>query len=442
MVQNLLVTNTKTSEKEQITAIKDQQLTMYVCGITPYDYAHVGHGRCYVVFDVLYRLLKFSGFSVTYCRNFTDIDDKLLKKAQEEFGDAHRFTEIAQRFSTAFTEDMTALNCKRPDKEPRVTDHIPQIIAFIAALIEKKHAYVVDQDVYFSIDSDPDYGCLSHRALDELMAGARVQVSDKKKNPLDFALWKGDEQGPGWQSPWGKGRPGWHIECSVLASEYLGKTVDIHGGGMDLIFPHHENELAQSESRFDQIFVRYWMHVAFVRISQEKMSKSLGNFFTLRQVFENYDPMVVRFMILQHHYRSPLDFSFEELEAAKKTYHRLCVLFKDTKTQQPRAMHSVAQAQLQALRDDLNMAAAWAKLFENWKLLQENEEERSAVAYIVQEIFGLTLVISPESVQVTPEIQQLLEEREQARAAKDWARADALRDQLHKLGYQVRDKKM
>lgn len=441
-MQKLVVTNTKTSQKEQIVSTQDSKLTMYVCGITPYDYAHIGHGRCYIVFDVLYRLLTFSGRSVIYCRNFTDIDDKLLKKAQDEFADKSRFIEIAERYSNAFSQDMQALNCKRPQFEPKVTEHIPQIIVFIEELIKKQHAYVVDNDVYFSIDSDPDYGCLSHRSLDDLQAGARVQVSEKKKNPLDFALWKGDENGPGWQSPWGTGRPGWHIECSVLASQYLGKTVDIHGGGMDLIFPHHENELAQSESRFDQKFVRYWMHVAFVRVAQEKMSKSLGNFFTLREVFAKYEPMVVRFMILQHHYRSPLDFSFDDLEVAKKTYHRLCLLFKECEALKPINQGVVAQEMLAELADDLNMAGAWGKLFENWKLLQEHVQERTTVKYLLQEVFGLTLELKEETKPLDDEAQQLMQEREKARAAKDWARADALRDELVKRGYHIQDKKL
>lgn len=440
MVRTLFLTNTLTGVKEAISFLSSP-VKMYVCGVTPYDYAHLGHGRCYVVFDVLVRVLKTRGYEICYCRNFTDVDDKLLKRAHDEFGDASRYHEVAERFIEAYTQDMKRLNCLSPDIEPRVTEHIPQIIAFIEALIARGHAYVIDNDVYFSIDTDPDYGKLSHRDLNDLRAGARVAVSEKKRNPLDFALWKGDESGPGWQSPWGKGRPGWHIECSVLSSAYLGETIDIHGGGMDLIFPHHENELAQSESRFGVEFVRTWMHNAFVRIDKEKMSKSLGNFFSLRDVFEKYDPMVVRYMIMQHHYRSPLDFSFDELDVAHKTYNRVCRLFEGTTAAQSLEESSIAGRMFDALMDDLNMPAAWGILFENWKELQENAQERAAVKYLLQAVFGLALQVIEKEVTITPEIQALITEREQARTAKNWARSDALRDELKKLGYHVQDKK-
>ena len=434
------LTNTLTQKQEPISLTKDTKLTMYVCGITPYDYAHLGHGRCYVVFDVLNRLLRSHGIKLTYCRNFTDVDDKLLNRAQQELGDAGKFTQVAEKYIQAFTQDMKQLNCLTPDIEPKVTEHIPQIINFIEGLIAKGAAYVIDNDVYFSIDTDADYGKLSHRNLADLQAGARVAVSEKKRNPLDFALWKGDDTGPGWQSPWGKGRPGWHIECSVLASTYLGKTIDIHGGGMDLIFPHHENEIAQSESLFDVPFVKTWVHNAFVRIDKEKMSKSLGNFFTLRDIFTKYHPMVVRYMIMQHHYRSPLDFSFDELEVAKKTYLRLCKLFENVHADL--IPGKVSQAMLEALSDDLNMPAAWGALFEHWKLLQENEQEKSAVKQVLMNVFGLELKVLEDTITITPQMQALIEAREQARAEKNWAQADALRAQLKALGYDVQDKKI
>lgn len=430
-------------KKELFKPQNPDRVALYVCGITPYDYAHIGHGRCYVVFDTLYRLLQFFGYNVTYCRNFTDIDDKLLDRAQRDTGNKFNYNQIAQKFIDAYHEDIQVLNCLSPAYEPRVTETIAEIIAFIKGLIEKGKAYQSGNDVYFSIESFPAYGKLSKRHLDELMAGARVAVNEQKRNPLDFALWKGEAEGTFWQSPWGWGRPGWHIECSAMAQKFLGDTLDIHGGGMDLIFPHHENEIAQSESLTLKPLTNYWLHNAFVRINQEKMSKSLGNFFTLRDVFKEYDPMLVRFMILNHHYRSPLDFSFEDLEALRKTYQRLCNLFKETQAQRSFIEKSaVAQKMLDFLRDDLNVAGMWGVVFENFGVLQENEQERAAVKYIIQELLGLTLVPLPEkTVAMTPEIEKLLQERAAARAAKDWAKSDQLRDQLKQLGYEVQDKK-
>ncbi len=442
MANNLVMTNTFTGKKEPVS--DNKELSMYVCGVTPYDYAHVGHGRCYVTFDILYRLLSSLGHEVAYCRNFTDVDDKLINRAIREFNDPCRYPEIATRFINMFHEDMQLLNCLPPTYEPRVTDNIPQIIALVQHLIDNGNAYVADHDVYFSIDSFPDYGKLSKRCGEDLLPGARVSVNDKKKNPLDFALWKHEPQGPSWPSPWGPGRPGWHIECSVMAKRYLGDTVDIHGGGMDLIFPHHENELAQSEAASKVPFVKLWVHNAFVRIDHEKMSKSLGNFFTLRDVFTRFDPMIVRYLVLSHHYRSPLDFAFDDLNVLQKSYQRLCKLFVDTK---PARLigpeHTVAQKMLAFLCDDLNTPGLLGVIFEHIKLVQENPTERAGVLYLLRDILGLTLVPLPEKeVEVTPEMQELLDEREQARAQKDWKRADKLRDELKKLGYDVSDKKI
>ena len=433
---------------------------MYICGITPYDFAHVGHGRCYVTFDILYRLLKSMNYHVEYARNFTDIDDKLLVRAEKEYGDQKKYIDIANRFINAYHEDMARLNCLTPTYEPRVTEVIPEIVTFIEGLIKKGHAYESNGSVYFAIDSFCNYCKLSKRNLDDMRAGARVEVNDEKKNPLDFALWKKAEEGEVfWQSPWGKGRPGWHIECSVMAAKLLGKTIDIHGGGMDLIFPHHENEVAQSEALHGDIFARYWLHNAFVRIDKEKMSKSLNNFFTLRQVFEKYDPMVVRFMFLNHHYRSPLDFSFDDLDASQKTYQRLCKLFADVKPSTNPPISSGAAGvvsryesnplvadMLEFLRDDLNTPGMWGVLFENFKWLQEidsseSAEDRAAVKWVLNDLLGLTLIPLPEKeVPLTPEITKLLKEREAARNARDWPRSDSLRDQLKSLGYEVQDK--
>ena len=476
MTAPIFFRNTLTGEKQLFTPQHGTNVSMYICGITPYDFAHVGHGRCYVTFDVLFRLLLASGYNVVYARNFTDIDDKLMVRAEKEFGDQNKYIDVANRFINAYHEDMQRINCLPPTYEPRVTEVIPEIITFIEGLVKKGNAYESNGSVYFAVDSFCDYCKLSKRNLDELRAGARVEVNDEKRNPLDFALWKAEPANTFWQSPWGYGRPGWHIECSVMAEKFLGPSIDIHGGGMDLIFPHHENEVAQSEALHGEIFAHYWLHNAFVRIDKEKMSKSLGNFFTLRQVFEKYDPMVVRFMILNHHYRSPLDFSFDDLDVAYKTYQRLCKLFEGTPTSlldtsssasassatrsgrggkfaspsissdavgvvSRYETNSLVSKMLDFLRDDLNTPGMWGVVFENFKKLQEDEQSRAAVKAVLQNILGLTLVpLSEKELVLTPEIQALIAEREKARTARDWARSDQLRDQLKVLGYEVQDK--
>lgn len=442
----LIVSNTLTGRKEQFKPLYSPTVKMYVCGITPYDYAHLGHGRVYVTFDVLYRLLNYLGYSVTYCRNFTDIDDKLLARAQQELGDSSLYKEIAARFINAYHEDMTALNCLPPTYEPRVTTHIPEIIEFIKALIAQNKAYIVNGDVYYSIESFPDYGKLSKRSIDGALIGARVQIRDEKQNPLDFALWKSDPLGVSWDSPWGPGRPGWHIECSALAYKYLGKQIDIHAGGMDLIFPHHENEIAQTEGRFHEQFAQYWLHNAFVRINQEKMSKSTGNFFTLRQVFKNYDPAVIRYYILTHHYRTPLDFAFEDIEAVQKSYLRLTNLFAQEREKScyaaPDKNAPVVHHMLDYLCDDLNTQGLLGVVFENIGLLQENAQIRQEVYYILNTLLGLTFKQLEKATVITPEIQELINQREQARLEKNWAKADALRDQLKALGVELQDSKI
>lgn len=452
----LTILNTLTNTKETLTKTPGSTITMYVCGITPYDYAHVGHGRCYVTFDVLYRLLSCMGYTVTYCRNFTDIDDKLLARAEREHSNQEAYQAIAQKYILSYTEDMCRLNCLAPTVEPRVTEHIPQIIAFIEQLIVNDKAYVVDGDVYFNIAQFPEYGKLSKRNIDDLLAGARVQVRDNKRNPLDFALWKSAPTGVSWQSPWGPGRPGWHIECSALASTYLGQHIDIHAGGMDLIFPHHENEIAQSEGVFGAPFARYWMHNAFVQVAKEKMSKSLNNFFTLRQIFEEFDPRLVRYYILTHHYRVPLDFSKDDIAAAKKSYQRLSNLFtkereqalaQKTPTEKTALLkkhtHMIVESMLKFLQDDLNTPGMFGVVFENFKLLQEDAIARFEVFEMLNNILGLPFDPLPEvEVAITPEIKQLLAQREQARLEKNWSLADQLRDQLVALGVSVKDQKL
>jgi cysteinyl-tRNA synthetase len=440
----LHITNTLTQKKEIFNA-PDHKVTMYVCGITPYDYSHIGHGRVYVSFDVVYRLLSLLGYSVTYCRNFTDIDDKLIAKAQQRWNDGLRYKEIANEFIAAYEQDMKRLGCKNPDMQPRVTDHIPQIIACITRLIAAGKAYVVDNDVYFSIPSFPAYGALSKQKLDDLRAGARVEINDKKRDVLDFALWKGEKEGTFWQSPWGWGRPGWHIECSALAHYYLGEHIDLHAGGQDLIFPHHENEIAQSEGMFGAPFARYWAHNGFVTVNQEKMSKSLGNFFTLREVFNQFDPMVVRFYILSHHYRAPLEFSYTDMQGFEKSYKKLCRLLSDVQSYShmtPECMtFPLIKALLEMLTDDLNTPGMFGVLFDNIDALRDVPQAQ-AVKTFLQQILGLSLEpIAEKTVEITPIIAQLLKEREQARVEKNYARADELRIKLQELGVSVQDKK-
>lgn len=442
----ITIFNTLSGKKEPFKPIKEGKVSLYVCGITPYDYAHLGHGRVYVSFDVLYRLLTFLGYDVTYCRNFTDIDDKIIARAQKELGDPHKFEQISQKYIDTYQEDMKALNCLPPKYQPLVTQTLPEIIAFVEGLIEQGKAYQSNGDVYFDISSFPSYGKLSKHKLEDLIAGARVEVNEKKKSPLDFALWKHAEANePGWESPWGRGRPGWHIECSAMAEKFLGDTLDMHAGGLDLIFPHHENEIAQSEALHNKQFVNYWMHNGFVRINQEKMSKSLGNFFTLRDVFKQFDPMVVRFYYLNHHYKAPLDFAFDDLQVAQKTYQRLCKALNvecASMTDAQLKESPIVQKMINFLVDDLNTPGMWGVVFESLPELQKDPQQLCAVKIFLQKVLGLTLIPLPEKeIEITPEMQKLITEREQARVAKDWKRADELRDKLREMGYQVQDKK-
>ncbi len=458
--QNLSLTNTLSGQTEQFIPQNNQAVRMYVCGITPYDYAHIGHGRCYVTFDLLLRLLRLLNYQVTYCRNFTDIDDKLLNRAIKEFDDQMRYPEIAQRYMHAYQQDMQNLNCLSPDFEPLVTQTIPEIITLITKLIANHKAYVVDGDVYYAVDQFPDYGKLSKRNLADLQAGARVEIDQRKRNPLDFALWKSEPEHSFWASPWGWGRPGWHIECSAMAAKHLGEQIDIHGGGMDLIFPHHENEIAQSEGVFPAPFAKYWVHNAFVRINKEKMSKSLDNFFTLQDIFKQFDPMVLRYHFVKHNYSAPLDFSFADLEIDRKTYQKLCKTFSQIEanfinqdnnidTLQTQSLDlteisksPIAQKMLDFLCQDLNTSGLFGVLYESLDILRTDLTQFVCVKKILQNILGLTLMplIEPE-ILITPEIQTLIDQRIIARENKNWVEADRLRNQLITLGVELQDKK-
>ncbi len=438
--------STLSAQKEQLKPLKAPTISLYVCGITPYDNAHIGHGRVFVTFDLLYRLLTFLGYKVTYCRNFTDIDDKLITKAHKEFGDPLKYHEIAQRYIASFNRDMKALNLEKPIHEPLVTEHIPEIIQFIVDLIAKNKAYQVNGDVYYRIAQFPSYGKLSKQKLDELRAGARVQVNEKKEDPLDFALWKSEQEGTFWNSPWGWGRPGWHIECSALAKKYLGEQIDMHGGGADLTFPHHENEIAQTEGLTGKQFAQLWLHCAFVNVNKEKMSKSLGNFFTLNDTFAQFDPMVIRYYYLTHYYRTPLDFSFDDIKSAQKAYQKICLYFVDVQAQKhdlPTLQKIEAIALMLAfVQDDLNTPGMLGVLFTFMQTKQPSEIKK-AVKYVLQSVLGLTLEPLPEKrVVITTEIQKLLDEREQARKEKNFKRADEIREQLRIIGVDLHDKKM
>ncbi|MFZ2445655.1 MAG: cysteine--tRNA ligase [Syntrophobacteraceae bacterium] len=317
----LQVYNTLTKRKEEFVPLEAGKVRLYVCGITVYDYCHIGHARSVIVFDVIYRYLLHLGYQVDFVRNFTDIDDKIIRRANQEGSD---YRIIADRFIEAFHEDMDTLGVLRPTMEPLATDHIPEMIEIIRRLIEKDAAYQAGTDVYFSVDRFNGYGKLSGRDPEDMLAGARVEVDQNKKNPLDFVLWKGSKpEEPAWDSPWGPGRPGWHIECSAMGTRYLGASIDMHGGGKDLIFPHHENEIAQSEMAFDAPFVRYWVHNGFVNINNQKMSKSLGNFFTIRDVLRDVHPESLRLFVISKHYRSPVDFSDETVAEAERGLERL-----------------------------------------------------------------------------------------------------------------------
>ena len=383
---SLKIYNTLSRKKEKFVPLNEGEVKMYACGVTVYDRCHVGHARALFTFDVVLRYLRFLGYKTTFVRNFTDLDDKIIQRARAEGSEPEV---IAEKYIQEFNADSTALGLISPDQEPRATDHVPEMIDLIHQLVEKGLAYRIDGDVFFSVDRFAPYGKLSGRKLDELQAGVRVEVDERKKHPMDFALWKQSKEGePSWKSPWGQGRPGWHIECSAMSVKYLGQPFDIHGGGADLIFPHHENEIAQSEGASDLMFSRYWMHNGFVNINQEKMSKSLGNIYTIQEVLDRFDAASLRHYILASHYRSPLDFSAQGLEEAEKgmdriydTVHRLNQLTS------PDGERTVEEGILGEFRkemdDDFNTPRAMALVFDEIRSLNRLLDK--------SEITGLTI---------------------------------------------------
>ncbi|WP_145594236.1 cysteine--tRNA ligase [Yersinia aleksiciae] len=450
----LKIFNTLSRQKEEFKPIHAGKIGMYVCGITIYDLCHIGHGRTFVAFDVVARYLRYLGYSLTYVRNVTDVDDKIIKRAIENNETCEQLT---TRMLAEMHKDFDALNLKRPDLEPRATHHIPEIIAMVERLIAREHAYVASNgDVMFAVDSDPDYGLLSRQDLDQLQAGARVEVADVKRNPMDFVLWKMSKPGePSWESPWGAGRPGWHIECSAMNSKQLGAHFDIHGGGSDLMFPHHENEIAQSTCAHDGPYVNYWMHSGMVMIDKEKMSKSLNNFFTIRDVLAYYDAETVRYFLMSGHYRSQLNYSEENLKQARASLERLYTALRGTDAKAAPAGGAEFEARFRAaMDDDFNTPEAYSVLFDIAREVNRlKTEDIAAVNGLAAELRKLAHVLGlleqdPELFlqsgaqtddDEVAKIEALIKQRNDARSSKDWALADSARDQLNELGIVLED---
>ncbi len=455
--------NSLSNKLEEFIPLEENRVKMYVCGPTVYDKAHLGHARCYITWDVLYRYLKFLGYNATYCRNITDVDDKILKKADMQGVEPDVIT---KEFYESFENSMKGLNCLKPDVEPRATKTIGEMIAMVKKLIEKGFAYEADGDVYFSVEKYKKYGQLSKQPLDDLMAGARVEAGEKKKSPLDFALWKKDEK-HGYKSPWGLGRPGWHIECSAMSKKFLGDSIDIHAGGADLTFPHHENELAQSECANGCEFVKYWLHNGFVTINKEKMSKSLNNFLTIDDLLKKYDSNAIRFFILTNHYRMPVEFNDEALNSAAAGAKRLINAASGYEKTSD-IDNEAKDAFIEAMNDDLNTSKALAVLFSLSDKIKKSANKDDAQKYActlitLGEVLGFDFSrarkeVSDEELRVmleplykTFEIESSLEPRaaldkiisirKAARDNKDWAKSDLIRDELDGAGIMLKDSK-
>lgn len=449
----LKIYNTLTRQKEEFKPIVAGKVGMYVCGVTIYDLCHIGHGRTFVSFDVVSRYLRYLGYDLTFVRNITDIDDKIIKRAAEN---QESCDDLTDRLIGDMYADFDALNMRRPDIEPRATKFIPQIIELVETLIEKGFAYVADNgDVLFEVAKYADYGKLSGQNLDQLQAGARVDIEAAKRSPMDFVVWKMSKPGePMWDSPWGKGRPGWHIECSAMNSSILGDHFDIHGGGSDLQFPHHENEIAQSCCAHDSQYVNTWMHSGMVMIDQEKMSKSLGNFFTIRDVLQHYDAETVRYFLMSGHYRSPLNYSEDNLKQARSALERLYTSLRGLDANVEPVHHDEYVTRFtQAMNDDFNTPEAYSVLFdmarEVNRLKGDNLEHASALGALMRELADVIGILHQDPEQFlqngagndedAAEIEALITLRNDSRASKDWANADLARDKLHEMGIILED---
>ena len=450
--------NTMTNRKEEFVPVHEGKVGMYVCGPTVYNYIHIGNARPMVVFDTVRRYFEYKGYDVNYVSNFTDVDDKIIKRANEEGVSSQ---EISERYIEECKKDMQGLNVKEATHHPKATEEIDGMINMVQTLIDKGFAYEKDGTVYFRTRHFKDYGHLSNKNLDDMQAGIRIAVSDEKEDPMDFVLWKPKKEGePSWPSPWGDGRPGWHIECSVMSKKYIGRTIDIHAGGEDLVFPHHENEIAQSEAANGEKFANYWMHNAFLNIDNKKMSKSAGNFFTVREISEKYPLQVIRFFMLSAHYRSPLNFSDTLVEASKNGLDRIltCVdnlkTLEETAPDQPMTETETANAEEikklvakyeEAMEDDFNTADAISAIFEMVKLANVTAEGagKAYISYVRETIEKLCdvlgIITEKEEELLDSDIEALIEERQQARKAKNFARADEIRNQLAEQGIILED---
>lgn len=451
------ILNTLTRRKEEFKPINEGKVGIYVCGPTVYDYIHIGNARPMIVFDTLRRYLEYKGYEVNYVSNFTDVDDKIIKRANTEGVDA---SVISERYIAEVKKDMAALNVREATTHPKATEEIPDMIEMVKTLIEKDYAYEVNGTVYFRTRKFKDYGKLSKKNIDDLRSGNRdllVSGIDEKEDPLDFVLWKPKKEGePSWPSPWGDGRPGWHLECSVMSKKYIGDVIDIHAGGEDLIFPHHENEIAQSEAANGTEFARYWMHNGFLKINNEKMSKSLGNFFTVREIAEKYPLQVIRFFMLSAHYRSPLNFSAELVEASKNGLERILTAVDrlksingidgDVDKSVADEMDAFVKKYEDAMDDDLNTADAISVIFELVKYANVNVTEESSKATVelvlntIEKLCDILGIITEKKEEILDsDIEALIEERQAARKAKNFARADEIRDQLSSMGIILED---
>lgn len=446
--------NTLTKQKEALKPIEDNHVRLYVCGMTVYDFCHIGHARVMVAFDVVARWLRQQGYKVTYVRNITDIDDKIIQRANEN---GEPFTVLVERMIQAMHEDEARLNVLRPDIEPRATGHIDGMFAMIQTLIDKGYAYAANNgDVYYRVGKFASYGKLSRKKLEDLRSGARIEVDEAKEDPLDFVLWKAAKPGePSWESPWGAGRPGWHIECSVMSTCCLGDSFDIHGGGPDLVFPHHENEIAQSEAATGQTYANTWMHAGAVRVDGEKMSKSLGNFFTIRDVLATYHPEVVRYLLVSSHYRSPINYSEDSLREAKSALERFYLSLKGLPEVAAEGGEAYVERFTAAMQDDFNSPEACAVLFdmirEINRLKATDTESAAKLAARLRELASVLGVLQLDADEFlladagksisSDEVEALIQQRLAAREAKNWAESDRIRDELAAKGVILEDSK-